>query len=101
MDPEKYILNSQIDYRVLKEGDYFGGRSLLQGEVLDPNFKHWPSKFSVVANSAKVEIFIISKHHMQFFTAVVGNRFREQLKYVDDMDAPDNVDLQTVRQDYK
>jgi len=55
----------------LARKDFFGGRALLRGEPvkLDSEIRYTdcpPSKFTVVANSAHVEIFIIKKSHLSF-----------------------------------
>lgn len=71
----KYIRKDRILCKPLKESDYFGGRALIDGTLdtsSDKAFKkqaHFalveakPAKFTVVAESTEVKIFILTKKH--------------------------------------
>jgi hypothetical protein len=84
-DPNCYILNNRVNYTTLKERDYFGGRTLLAGELPVDTRKLGNSgtaKFSVVADSSTVEVFILTKQHVAFLAERVAVRFRNILRVV-------------------
>jgi hypothetical protein len=59
----------------LKAKDFFGGRSLREGDLLKDMQQALvidPSMFTIVANSAKVEVFILTKYHVDFLSVKVA-----------------------------
>ncbi len=65
------IFIEQIVISDLKAKDFFGGRSLREGDLLKDMQQALvidPSMFTIVANSAKVEVFILTKYHVDFLS---------------------------------
>lgn len=77
----------------LKSKDFWGGRALLDGEVdmvrgsttlkLE---KMQPSMFSMVANSAVVEVYIITKYDVDFLIEHVKQLLHFCLKHTYEVD---------------
>jgi hypothetical protein len=56
-------------YQTMANRDFFGGRTLLEGDFYsgeDSLYYMKPSKFRIVAYSAKLEVYVISKSHLSF-----------------------------------
>lgn len=71
----KIVTKERILWQPLKEGDYFGGRSLVEGlldihdhsessrRVSFARLESSPAKFTVIAESSEVKMFILTKRH--------------------------------------
>lgn len=70
------IFKEKIEFYSLKEGDYFGARGLLEGHTDNDENKGQgyetivaePAKFSVIAESRDVKVFILRKKHFALLT---------------------------------
>jgi len=86
--------------------DFFGGRTILQGFTHETT-EIEPSKFSIVAQSSTVEIFLITRYHLQFLTQEMSLQFSTILEKSYEVDCPNEVDpgqmdkLFQTWQDYK
>jgi CRP-like cAMP-binding protein len=84
------IVKERIGFANLKEFDFFGGRTILQGFTHETT-EIEPSKFSIVAQSSTVEIFLITRYHLQFLTQEMGLQFSTILEKSYEVDCPDDV----------
>jgi CRP-like cAMP-binding protein/tetratricopeptide (TPR) repeat protein len=92
-EPEEtfYTTHEKILFSNLKEGDYFGGRKMLEGDYPpiegrlysdDENNTHLrtivvePSKFTIIAETVEVEMFILTKKHYSLLTDDMIVRYR-------------------------
>lgn len=76
----KKIAKERILWKPLKEGDYFGGRVLIEGLVdihkhVEGNSRvtfgfveSKPAKFTVIAESSEVKVFILNRRHFPLLT---------------------------------
>jgi hypothetical protein len=99
-----YILSNKLPYTTMRAGHYFGGRVLLYGELPADTRNLGDShaaKFSVVADSANVEVYILTKYHIAFLAERTALRFLNILRVVHELDCPSDVDIQAVIKDYK
>ena len=100
------IVKERIGFANLKEMDFFGGRTILQGFTHETT-EIEPSKFSIVAQSSTVEIFLITRYHLQFLTQEMSLQFSTILEKSYEVDCPNEVDpgqmdkLFQTWQDYK
>ena len=72
-DEKSVLYRDHVKYGVLKQGQFFGGRSLLVdefgpngGEPFLEDNKNYPSKVSVVVSSATATMYIIDKKSLNF-----------------------------------
>lgn len=78
-----YTTNEKILFADLQEGDFFGGRKMLEGDYppidgnlyLDDDVRIntkpiviEPSKFTIIAETVEVELFILTKKHFSLLT---------------------------------
>jgi CRP-like cAMP-binding protein/tetratricopeptide (TPR) repeat protein len=59
IDPES-VKKERLECIVLKEGDYFSGRAVLDSGVLEP------SKFTIISESKEVKVFIITNKSLNY-----------------------------------
>lgn len=85
------VVKERIGFANLKEFDYFGGRTILQGFTHETT-EIQPSKFSIVSQSSTVEIFLITRYHLQFLTQEMSLQFSTILEKSYEVDCPDDVD---------
>ena len=93
------VYKDKILNRPLKEGEFFGGRSLIEGlldtdrqsehqvsgfEVISAN----PAKFTVVAESAEVKVFILTRKHFPLLSEEILNKLRVYLTKNYELDCP-------------
>jgi CRP-like cAMP-binding protein len=86
---DRYVLKERIPFVTLNKGDFFGGRALIEGNIIDSNSyldtegddiklrESNPSKFSIViynqiAEASEVKILIITKHHINYLSEKVA-----------------------------
>lgn len=86
---ERYVLKQRIPFVTLNKGDFFGGRALIEGNIMESNSyldsesddikvrESTPSKFSIVifnqiAEASEVKILIITKHHINYLSEKVA-----------------------------
>jgi CRP-like cAMP-binding protein len=97
---DRVIQKDRILCSPLKEGDFFGGRALIEG-LLDTNSHHEhqravsfelisadPAKFSVVAESAEVKVFILTKKHFPLLSEEILNKLKVFLTKTNEIDCP-------------
>lgn len=93
------VYKDKILNRPLKEGEFFGGRSLIEGaidtdahnenqvvgfEVISAN----PAKFTVIAESAEVKVFILTRRHFPLLSEEIIHKLRIFLKKNYELDCP-------------
>jgi CRP-like cAMP-binding protein/tetratricopeptide (TPR) repeat protein len=96
------LLKDRILNFILHPNEYFGGRALIDGEVIGNNLiKATNSKFSFVAKSPIVEVVIVTKELAHFLDAETEHRIKSFLAKSFHIDSPDNVDPHEMDQLFK
>ena len=96
----KVIKKDRILCYPLQEGEFFGGRALIEG-LLDTESHHEhqravqfeiisadPSKFTVVAESAEVKVFILTKKHFPLLSEEILAKLKSFLAKTNEIDCP-------------
>jgi CRP-like cAMP-binding protein len=91
LDNGGHLVKERISFASLKESDFFGGRTILQGFTHDGQQIH-PSKFTITAQSTIVEVFIITRYHLQFLTQEMSLQFFTILEKSYEIDCPEDID---------
>lgn len=81
----------KIDHGLLRYGDYFGGRV-----VLEHNLEELGSKFSIVAESKEVELIIVTKATMQLLQEKLVAHLKVVLQKTHDVDYPEDVNSEEL-----
>lgn len=87
---DSYILQDEIAYAALQPKDFFGGRVLFEATN---NLK---SKFTLIAKSAKVEVFLITKEILANLSENIIFQVRTVIGKSFEVDCPDNVDAKEL-----
>lgn len=100
------IVKERIGFANLKEFDFFGGRTILQGFTHDSS-EIEPTKFSIIAQSSTVEVILITRYHLQFLTQEMSLQFMTILEKSYEVDCPEEINASEMDklfqswQDYK
>ncbi|OMJ77574.1 hypothetical protein SteCoe_22822 [Stentor coeruleus] len=109
----KKIAKERILWKPLKEGDYFGGRVLVEG-LVDIN-KHIegnnravfgfveskPAKFTVIAESSEVKVFILTRRHFPLLTEELLAKLKIFLTKDYELDCPKQWSEEFLRASFK
>ncbi|CAG9321215.1 unnamed protein product [Blepharisma stoltei] len=97
----KFIVKERIPHLTVQKNDYFGGRAILEGDVIENQdhlktievnrYEISASKFSIIAQSP-MEIMIITKYHVNYLNEKVVNQMKSILKRGIEQDSPNDVD---------
>ena len=90
-----YKTIEKIEHGLLQSGDYFGGRVLLEQKYVDLE-----SKFTVVAETKKVEVLVITKLSMQYLQEKIAGQLKAVLLKTQDLDSPPDVDPDELFQNF-
>lgn len=95
INDECLLVKERIVYSILKEKDYFGCRSVVimfegKGKDLEP------AKFTIVAQSERVEIMILKPYFFTYLSEDVLQEVLGVLKNSYEIDSPDGVDAESV-----
>ncbi|CAG9310329.1 unnamed protein product [Blepharisma stoltei] len=103
---EKYLYKDRILFAALQTNDFFGGRSLIEGEVLHNTTTDYsieakkvsiePSKFSVVAQSSSCEVFIITKNQAGYLNEKVADQMKTIIQKSYEVDCPPEIDPEVM-----
>jgi CRP-like cAMP-binding protein len=87
------LVEDWLEFTSIQSKDYFGGRVLLNANDTDPSLA---SKFTIIAKSSLVEVFVIDKSYLQFFTDEVVHQLKTIISKSFEVDCPPDVDTQTL-----
>ena len=100
-DPEGLVKDKILNF-ILHPTEFFGGKALLDGDVFAGTLiKSVPSKFSFIAKSSSVEMFIISKDHLAFLNTKAELLVKNLLSRSFHIDTPEDVDSQQMDELFK
>ena len=85
---DSYLVKDEIPYATLQPNDYFGGRVLFSPDNADGI----QSKFTVIAKSAKVKVYIITKNVLGLLAPAVALQVRTVIEKSCEIDCPPDVD---------
>ena len=96
---DQKLFKEKIEFKMIQKGQYFGGRALLSGDTYyntetnkTETFEIEPTKFTVVAETAEVEVFCIKKEDIANLNEKVISQLKTVLKRGYEIDAPSDID---------
>lgn len=93
-----FITKERLLKTRLKEKDFFGGRALLEGRE---TLSKAPSKFSIVAESSKVTIFLITKSLLPLMGEKLMEHIKAYLQNCTDPDCPSDISDQDIIREFQ
>ena len=87
-DKDSYLVKDEIPYATLQSKDYFGGRVLFAGEKAEG----MQSKFMVIAKSAKVKVYVITRNVLGLLAPEVAFQMKTVVGKSHEVDCPDDID---------
>ena len=91
VNDENHLIKERIPFTSLKEKDFFGGRAVLDG-YFGSNKQNTPSKFCIAAQSTTVELYLLTKYHLQFLTQEMTTQLATILEKSYETDCPSEID---------
>ena len=95
LNDENHLIKDRIPFASIQEMDFFGGRAILVGQYGN-TCENSPSKFSIVAQSSTVELFLITKYHLQFLTQEMNIQLLTILGKSYEVDCPPEINPQEM-----
>lgn len=86
-----YKTLEKVEHGLLRYGDYFGGRVLL-----DHKYQDLSSKYTITAESKVVEVFVISRQSMQNLQEKLVVHLKTVIQKSPDVDCPPGVDAELM-----
>lgn len=86
-----YIVKDWLEFASIQSKDYFGGRMILM------NTADLASKFTIVAKSSVLKLFIIDRSHMHFLTEEAVHQVKTILTKSFEVDCPPEVDSESLK----
>ncbi|OMJ83762.1 hypothetical protein SteCoe_15240 [Stentor coeruleus] len=92
---DSILVKERIEYSILKEKDYFGCRTILNAlNRVEKNIE--PAKFSIVPQSANVEVMILKPNHFSYLPESLIESVVRVLESSYEIDSPPEVDIKYI-----
>jgi tetratricopeptide (TPR) repeat protein len=95
INEENTLVQDRMPFATLQELDFFGGRAILEGSY-GKSIQNSPSKFSIVVQSSRLQVFVITKYHLQFLNHEMTAQLLTVLEKSYEIDCPPSVNAEEM-----